>query len=167
MQFEGVLTGDLRWEYTTRLDVFGVSSSSTQNELKTSLETFCTRYRNATFTLSAVYFGLTSWWWLTCGTQQSSHGRQRYGCQKGTVCLLPYTAHTQILWPDNATQKRAHTHTHTHTNKQNGTETQSLWEVTSSQLLKQRIKLSINEYCLIVYITILWYVWYMHNKHAY
>lgn len=56
---------------------------------------------------------LTGWCSLTCGRRRSTRGRLRCDCQKGTGCLLPYTAHIQILWPDNA----AHTHTQNRSQK--------------------------------------------------
>ncbi len=60
----------------------------------------------------------------------------------GTGCLLPYTAHTQILWPDNA--KHMHTHTHAHT------ESQGLSNVICIILLN-KILFSVSVHCLIVY----------------
>lgn len=57
-----------------------------------------------TFDEEDLFFILYIWWDLTCERQQSTRGRPTCDCQKGTRCLLPYTARTRILWPDNATQ---------------------------------------------------------------
>lgn len=76
---------------------------------------------------SQTCFCLTDQRWLTCGRQQSTRDTLRCDCRKGKGCLLPYTAHTRILWPDNAT--------YTHKHIQNESESQGFTEVIRLVLL--------------------------------
>lgn len=76
----------------------------------------------------------TGWCCLTCERRQSTRGRLRCDCQKGTGCLLPYTAHIQILWPDNA----AHTYTQ-HRRQKPGLQRSS--SVCCTTIINNKIKL--------------------------
>lgn len=81
-----------------------------------------------TFNEVDFFFILYIWWDLTCERQQSTHGRPTCDCQKGTRCLLPYTARTQILWPDNATQ------THTKQESKPGGSRELMWWIQQKKL---------------------------------
>lgn len=75
-----------------------------------------------------LFFILYIRWDLTCERQQSTRGRPTCDCQKGTRCLLPYTARTQILWPDNAKQ------THTRQESKPGGSRELMWWIQQKKL---------------------------------